>query len=93
MAAPRSSSAAALWKMKITAAIKPGEVCQNDAFDQQFDPVFDVAGVSAAAGAGGMRVRRNCENRDYDQHERRVQPDVAFESEQSNDARVDDGDG
>jgi|HubBroStandDraft_6_1064221.scaffolds.fasta_scaffold3748004_1 hypothetical protein len=92
MATPLSSSAEALQKLKIPAAIKPGEVCQNDAFDQQFDPVFDVAGVSAAAGAGGMRVRRDCEDRD-DQHERRVQPDVAFESEQSNDARVDDGDG
>jgi hypothetical protein len=78
--------------MKITAAIKPGEVCQNDAFDQQFDPVFDVAGVSAAAGAGDVRVRRNRENRDY-QHERRLQPDFAFESEQPNNAGVDDGDG
>jgi hypothetical protein len=78
---------------KIFTAGKPLEVCQSDEFDQRFDEAFCAAGAAAGFGAGGVRVRRRCEDCHDDQHERRFQPYLAFESEQSDDAGIDDGDG
>ena len=78
---------------KIFTAGKPLEVCQSDAFDQRFDEAFCAAGAATAFGAGSVRVRRRCEDCHDDQHERRFQPYLAFESEQSDDAGIDDGDG
>jgi hypothetical protein len=68
-------------------------VCQSDAFVQLSDQAFRAAGAAAAFGAGGVRVRWDCEDGNDDQHERRLESYVAFESFQSEYAGIDDGDG
>jgi hypothetical protein len=68
-------------------------VCQRDAFDQRFDEVFCTAGAAAAFGAGGVRVWWDCEDRDDEQHEWRIESYFAFESKQSDHTGIDDGDG
>jgi len=48
------------------AGINPSEVCSNDAFGEPFEAFRSAGGANVADSlrAGGVRMRRNCENDD-----------------------------
>jgi hypothetical protein len=79
-----------LANSKMIAGIKPVEVCHSDALGQRFGQGFGkiLRGADAAApsGAGGLRVRRRCEDCDHDRL-----PDIALRSRLAEFAGRDDG--